>query len=382
MASEVHRVLHAVLGFAKAVTVIAFGVCVLRCEMAVAASPELLKAPFDEQAAKSKQKEWATFLKTNLTDRNEIGMDLLLIPPGEFEMGSQDTPDALNKAFPIIEFNSRHPDFMSVVASERPVHRVRITRPFYLGKTNVTVAQFRKFVDDTDFLTEVEIDGMGAHGYRKGESPPFGPGAEFNWRNTGFEQADDFPVVNVSWNDATTFCRWRSKKEGKVYRLITDAEWEYACRAGTTSRFTTGNDSDELIKVANVEDISYFTMLVGHPLEAEGADRAHMMGMMIKGDDKYAFACPVAKFKPNAFGLYDVHGNASTWCSDWYQTDYYAKSPEDDPTGPLAGSTRIVRGGNWQFYPAFCRSSSRFEYKPSRREPFLGFRVVREVKSQ
>jgi formylglycine-generating enzyme required for sulfatase activity len=105
------------------------------------------------------------------------------------------------------------------------------------------------------------------------------------------------------------------------------------------------------------------------------------MGIMVPGDDGYAFTSPVGKFSANAFGLFDMQGNASTWCMDWYASNYYAFSEFVDPQGPDVGAMRIVRGGNWQFYPAYCRSASRFTYEPSRREPFLGFRIVCELDS-
>ena len=131
-------------------------------------------------------------------------------------------------------------------------------------------------------------------------------------------------MVNVSWNDAVAFCKWLSKKEGKTYRLPTEAEWEYACRAGTTTRYYSGDDPETLAKVGNVADAA---------LKAKFPDWKYT----IKANDGYVFTAPVGKFKPNAFGLYDMHGNAWQWCADWYGADYYATSPLDDPTGPDSG---------------------------------------------
>ena len=136
---------------------------------------------------------------------------------------------------------------------------------------------------------------------------------KYSWRNTGFEQTDEHPVVNVSWNDAVAFCKWLSKKEGKTYRLPTEAEWEYACRAGTTTRYYSGDDPETLAKVGNVADAA---------LKAKFPDWKYT----IKASDGYVFTAPVGKFKPNAFGLYDMHGNAWQWCADWYGEEYYCAS--------------------------------------------------------
>ena len=120
----------------------------------------------------------------------------------------------------------------------------------------------------------------------------------------GFEQTDEHPVVNVSWNDALAFCRWLSKKEGKICRLPTEAEWEYACRAGSTTRYCFGDDASDLGEYAWYG--------------ANSDRKTH----------------PVGTKKPNAWGLYDMHGNAWEWCADGYDAEYYEKSPTDDPTGP------------------------------------------------
>ena len=153
-------------------------------------------------------------------------------------------------------------------------------------------------------------------------------------------------MVNVSWNDAVAFCKWLSKKEGKTYRLPTEAEWEYACRAGTTTRYYSGDDPETLAKVGNVADAA---------AKAKFPD----WRWTIKANDGYVFTAPVGKFKPNAFGLYDMHGNAWQWCADWYGEEYYAKSPVDDPTGPDTGDFRVLRGGFWGGWPNYTRSATR-----------------------
>jgi formylglycine-generating enzyme required for sulfatase activity len=171
-------------------------------------------------------------------------------------------------------------------------------------------------------------------------------------------------VVNVTWNDAMAFCKWLSEKEGQTYRLPTEAEWEYACRAGTTTRYPSGDDPQTLGKVSNVVDAT---------VKARIPDWRYM----IYHSDNYAFTSPVGKSKPNAFGLHDMHGNAFQWCSDWYGEKYYAASPADDPTGPDSRSERVIRGGTWNFRPLGARSAERNKTEPDSRNCSAGFRVVR-----
>ena len=287
---------------------------------------------------------------------NSIGMKLTLIPAGEFKMGSGESAEAtaafFNKTYGEDLLNA---DFFK---DEHPQHRVRITKPFFMGTYHVTRGQFRQFVKDTDCKTDAEKgEEPGAFGWNP-EKKEFEFNKEYSWRNAGFEQTDDHPVVNVTWNDAVEFCRWLSKKEGKTYRLPTEAEWEYACRAGTTTRYYSGDDPETLAKVANVAD-------------ATAKAKFPYWTWTIKASDGYVFTAPVGQFKPNAFGLYDMHGNAWQWCSDRYGEDYYGKSPADDPPGPDAGNGRVLRGGSWFNGPDYCRSASRFG------DGHTGFRVAR-----
>ena len=170
--------------------------------------------------------------------------------------------------------------------------------------------------------------------------------------------------MNVSWNDAVEFCKWLSEKEGREYRLPTEAEWEYACRAGTTTRFYCGDDEDKLLSIGNVADAMLRKIY----------ERATWA---LEGEDGYAFTAPVGKFRANSLGLYDMHGNVWEWCQDWYAKDYYGNSPENDPTGPAMGSSRVIRGGSWNYDPGFCRSANRSRDTPGDRSSNLGFRVAR-----
>ncbi len=173
-------------------------------------------------------------------------------------------------------------------------------------------------------------------------------------------------MLNVTWNDAVAFCQWLTRKEGKTYRLPTEAEWEYACRGGTATRYYNGDDPDSLAKVANVEDSRGRTTF------------PHVQEIEIAKEGLIKFTAPVGGFPPNPFGLYDVHGNVWEWCSDWYGEDYYAHSPVDDPQGPESGEMRVRRGGAWNSFPLWARASFRNWNTQSSRCVNLGFRAVRE----
>jgi formylglycine-generating enzyme required for sulfatase activity len=293
---------------------------------------------------------------------NSIGMKLTLIPAGEFMMGSrepaEDTAAFFNKTY---SGELLKPDLFE---DEHPRHRVRITRPFYLGTYHVTLGQFRQFVQAARYRTDAETaKEAGAVGWNP-EEKEFRFSRDYFWRNAGFEQTDEHPVVNVSWNDATAFCQWLSRKEDQTYRLPTEAEWEYACRAGTTTRYYSGDDPETLAKVGNVADAAF---------AAKFPERK----MTIKANDGYAFTAPVGSFRPNAFGLYDMHGNTFEWCADWYAAKYYATSPAEDPAGPDSGKGRVLRGGSWCNLPLDARSAARHWSTPDGRANFTGFRVVR-----
>lgn len=247
---------------------------------------------------------------------------------------------------------------------ERPVHQVTISRPFYLGKHEVTVAQFRRFVEATRYVTDAER-GVGFHGAFgwDGETKQFKMNSTYSWRNTGFAQSDNHPVVNVSWNDAVEFCKWLSRKEGATYRLPTEAEWEYACRAGTVTSYSHGNDPEGATKVGNVADAAFAAQFPGQKGDVDASDG-------------YAYTAPAGSFSPNPFGLFDMHGNVWEWCADWYDAEYYARSPTNDPVGPATGEERTYRGGGWFNCARGFRSSSRSGGLPENRHLTLGFRVA------
>ncbi len=299
--------------------------------------------------------EWLTPTTTPEKEiTNDIGMKLVWIPPGTFSMGSPaDEKDR---------------------DTDETQHLVTLTRGFYLGKYEVTRGEFRKFVEDDKYVTEAEKDGRGGFGYDP-EQKAFCQRKEFNWRNTGFAQTDVHPVVNVSWNDAVAFCRWLSCKEGKAYRLPTEAEWEYACRAGTTTRFEFGDDERNLKQAANIADLSLKAKWDYSNLNNKDVQKYLTEWFeKVSWDDGYAFTAPVGQFKANQFGLYDMHGNVWEWCQDWYGD--YPDRAVTDPSGPSEGSPRVFRGGGWSHWGRYCRSAFRGGDSPADRFDSLGFRVA------
>jgi formylglycine-generating enzyme len=284
---------------------------------------------------------------------NSIEMKLVLIPDGEFLMGSDATdPDAYDD------------EFVDKEAGRKEKHRVRITKPFYIGIHEVTRGQFRRFVDEAGYQTEAEKDGKGSYGWNE-QTKKFEPNPRYTRHNAGFDQTDDHPVVNVSWNDAVAMARWLSRKEGKIYRLPTEAEWEYACRAGAPkpTRYSCGDDTEGLASVGNIADA---TAKEKYP-EWTGA---------IAAADGYVYTAPVGRYDANAWGLFDTRGNVWEWCSDWYAPDFYKRCPVDNPENTGRASYRVFRGGGWRNEPRDARSAIRSRYAPGNRNRGLGFRLA------
>jgi len=251
------------------------------------------------------------------------GVKLVKIPGGVFRMGRREGDATLKRDFDLKE--------VKAYENERPLHTVKISRDFYVGQTEVTVAQFRGFIKATNYRTSAERYG-GSKVFADGSGTNMKMDKNASWKNPGFRQMDNHPVVHVSWNDAMAFCNWLSKVEGIRFRLPTEAEWEYFCRAGTNTRFWFGNDPNDLVKYANVRDASF-----------HGAHSS--WGGALPGNDGFANTAPVASFQSNPFGLYDVHGNVWEWCQDWDGREYRSDRSEMDPQGPAAGKLRIARGG-------------------------------------
>jgi formylglycine-generating enzyme required for sulfatase activity len=282
---------------------------------------------------------------------NLAGMKLKLIPAGTFTMGS--------------------PEGEADRRVDEDAHKVRITKAFYVGAHTVTVGQFRRFVQEESYRTQAE-KGKGGFGYNGGMKCFEGPKRIYSWKRTGWRQTEKHPVVNVSWHDAVAFCAWLNEADKKMpkgwgYRLPTEAEWEYACRAGSASRYHFGNDARELPKYANVADLSLRRLLEGEPYDRWDYAR---------WNDRHPFTAPVGSYKPNKFGLFDMHGNVYQWCADWYGKDYYLQSPDEDPKGPDTEGHRVLRGGPWKEGAKACRSAGRGGYLPTGYDFDIGFRVV------
>jgi formylglycine-generating enzyme required for sulfatase activity len=228
---------------------------------------------------------------------NNIGMVLVPIPAGEFQMGSRDFFD-----------------------DEKPPHQVTITKPFYVSVHEVTQRQY-------ETVTE--------HRPWQGES--------------NVQEGPDYPATYVDWDDAVEFCRKLSQQEGVEYRLPSEAQWEYVCRAGTTTAYGFGDD------VSKLGQYAWFS------------ENARKIG------EEYAH--PVGQKLPNSWGLYDTHGNVWEWCHDWLRP--YEKDAVSDPTGPDRGATRVKRGGSFDDAAHAARSGLRSSRTPDHRNHYIGFRVVR-----
>jgi formylglycine-generating enzyme required for sulfatase activity len=303
--------------------------------------PPAAMAPFTANQARQFQQQWAEYLKREVVEQNSLGMKLAVIPPGEFIMGASPADIEREEALRKKEKHRPTEDaLLDQFRHEGPQHRVKIARPFALGVYEVTVGQFRQFVKASSYKTECEKDGKGGIGVADGllrQRP------EFNWRNVGYSQTERHPVMNIRWPDAVAFCAWLSAKEKRLYRLPTEAEWEYTCRAGTATRTYWGKEP--------MRNYAWFN------LPAEGKTQA------------------VGSRLPNAFGLHDMCGNVWEWCADWYSPTYYREAPLEAP-GPAAGTEHVIRGGAARGYAYACCST--FRGIPEKNS-VVGFRVLCEL---
>jgi formylglycine-generating enzyme required for sulfatase activity len=274
--------------------------CIMSVCMTSCSGPTLLPS-LSPAEAKAAQQADAERQDVPMQLTNSLGMELSLIPAGRFIMGS-----------PKNEVGRR---------PEETQHEVTLSRSFYMGTTEVTQGQWKAVM---------------------GENP-------------SFVEGDDHPAETIPWARAVEFCRELSEKEGAPYRLPTEAEWEYACRAGTTTAFHTG--------VTITTDEANYDGRRSYDNGEKGVFR----------DETTA----VASFAPNAWGLYDMHGNVREWCADWHGE--YPTSAVSDPTGPAEGTKRVIRGGCWITAPAVSRSANRGGTDPVGWYFNFGFRVVRDL---
>jgi len=293
------------------------------------------------QPASTRAAAGANELTLDLGDK--VTLKMVQIPAGRFLMGSPQTE------------KGRQDDEVQ--------HEVTISKPFYMGVTHVTVDQFAAFVKDSGYKTDAEKDGWSAALSITAGVLDANKTAGCSWRSPSFDQKGDHPVVQVSWNDATAFCGWLSKRSGRTVALPTEAQWEYACRAGTQTAYPWGDNPDDGKGWANCADQS---------LKRRVPNSAAQIGFF-SWDDGFVFTSPVGSFKANAFGLYDMIGNADQWCEDRYGD--YDTGAATDPIGAKTGGFRVVRGGSWFDFEG-CRSGSRGGTDPDFRCGYYGFRVM------
>lgn len=293
--------------------------------------------PYNAQEAARRQEATTKALcvpkETTVELGNKVQMKFVLIPAGRFMMGTAEAQTVAHW-------------------KDEALHEVVISKPFYMGLHPVTQAQWRTIMGTTAAQQREKIDGalpasqptpVSGNDIRSFTYPK-------GWDLTMAGEGDDYPMYFVSWDEAAEFCRRASKKTATTVRLPTEAQWEYACQAGSKSRYFFGAD--------DAKELDSYVWYKGN----SGA-KTH----------------PVGQKKPNAFGLSDIQGNVWQWCSDWYGD--YAAGPVTDPTGPGKGDGHIVRGGCWISDWGGCRSADRLRLPPDRRLNYVGFRVSLDLLS-
>ena len=265
--------------------------------------------------------------------------EMVVIAPGRFVMGS---PESETERWGTDREGPRHP--------------VTIARAFAAGRFEVTRAQFAAFVEETKHAAAGCTEWTGA----LWESDP-----ARGWRETGFSQTDRDPVVCVSWADAKAYAQWLSRRTAKRYRLLTESEWEYAARAGTTSARYWGGSADQGCRYANLGDLEMRRALGFEP----AADCS----------DAHAHTAPVGSYLPNAFGLYDMLGNAWEWTEDCWHESYRGAGADDSARTQGAGcARRVARGASFSSNPRNVRSANRGSFTAATRYTHVGFRIARD----
>ena len=316
--------------------------------------PPRANAPFDAVQAKEFQKSWAEFVGMPVESANSLAMKMVLIPPGAFLMGS--SPEAIEVFVAELKTRNANPTHARLIRNEGPLHPVMLTKPFLCGATEVTIGQYAKFVAATGYVTQHErqlaLPGVKIMSYNRG-----------TWKEPGYAATAEDAVSLITWYDAAEFCNWLSKQESlrpafinpqqpgrhidfqaDGYRLLTEAEWEFACRAGTTTRYSFGDDEN----------------LVGQYawLHANTMNPVN----------------PVGKKLPNPFGLFDMHGNNGEWVCDFHRP---YQGAEVDPQVDGVSETSVVRSRNMDSTGSDCRSANRRGQTSGVAHYTTGFRIAR-----
>ena len=323
---------------------------------------------------------------------DSLGTRFRLIEGGRFVQGTSGGENVLKNAFPLSTTGQFYGN------AEEPAHVTWITKPFYLAETEVTVAQFRAFAEASEHQTSAERGDTLMVGWEPTtedkplyQSYDFLRNEKFSWKNPGFKQDDQHPVVGVSWADAMAFCEWLSQKDGVRYRLPTEAEWELACRAGTSTWFSFGDTAKGVVhRYGNLGNVE----LEKHRKHA--AERQWLLDWDRDPEDGHVFTAPVGSYEANLWGMHDMHGNVWEWCADlWLDTVYkdYQRPRYDQPNGTAtdpvnadrpqtpSNDFHTIRGGSWYNGDLICRSASRTYWDREDAASYIGFRLARDTAS-
>jgi len=272
------------------------------------------------------------------------------VPGGCFDMGQTDSER--NDLIADV----KEEKYLNRYGDEILVHSVCVDG-FWMSETVVTFAQFRKFITASGYRTDAEKEG-----FSRQWTDEWVTKKNYTWQNAAQAGNPDSPVVNVSWQDAKAMATWLSRQNSQIFRLPTEAQWEFACRAGKKTVRFWGDSPHNACSFANLAD--------------QSARKKYKDIAIHDCDDGYIETSPTASFQPNAFGLYDLLGNVWEWCEDWYGENYYQVSPEQNPKGPASGDYRVMRGGFWLSGPNDARCANRSREIPQGRADMYEFRLV------